>query len=38
MDGYFDHWARVATEIIHISQAVLFYGGSFEYFRDTVLK
>ena len=26
-----------ATEIIHIGQAVLAYGGSIEYFRDTVL-
>jgi NAD(P) transhydrogenase len=27
-----------ATEIIHIGQAVLFYGGSIEYFRDTVFN
>lgn len=27
-----------ATEIIHIGQAVLFYGGSVEYFRDTVFN
>ncbi len=27
-----------ATEIIHIGQAVLFYGGSVEYFRDMVFK
>jgi NAD(P) transhydrogenase len=27
-----------ATEIIHIGQAVLFYGGSVEYFRDVVFN
>jgi NAD(P) transhydrogenase len=27
-----------ATEIIHIGQAVLSYGGSVEYFRDTVFN
>jgi len=27
-----------ATEIIHIGQAVLAYGGSIEYFRDTVFN
>jgi len=27
-----------ATEIIHIGQAVLFYGGSAEYFRDIVFN
>jgi NAD(P) transhydrogenase len=27
-----------ATEIIHIGQAVLFYGGSIEYFRDMVFN
>lgn len=27
-----------ATEIIHIGQAVLFYGGSMEYFRDMVFN
>jgi NAD(P) transhydrogenase len=27
-----------ATEIIHIAQAVLFYGGSVEYFRDMVFN
>jgi NAD(P) transhydrogenase len=27
-----------ATEIIHIGQAVLYYGGSIEYFRDTVFN
>ena len=27
-----------ATEIIHIGQAVLFYGGSVEYFRDMVFN
>ena len=27
-----------ATEIIHIGQAVLFYGGSVEYFRDTIFN
>ncbi len=27
-----------ATEIIHIGQAVLSYGGSIEYFRDTVFN
>jgi len=27
-----------ATEIIHIGQAVLFYGGSIEYFRDVVFN
>jgi NAD(P) transhydrogenase len=27
-----------ATEIIHIGQAVLFYGGTVEYFRDTVFN
>src|SRR5205823_574335 len=27
-----------ATEIIHIGQAVMFYGGSVEYFRDTVFN
>src|SRR3984885_15039104 len=27
-----------ATEIIHIGQAVLFYGGSVEYFHDTVFN
>jgi NAD(P) transhydrogenase len=27
-----------ATEIIHIGQAVLFYGGSLEYFRDMVFN
>jgi NAD(P) transhydrogenase len=27
-----------ATEIIHICQAVLFYGGSVEYFRDMVFN
>jgi NAD(P) transhydrogenase len=27
-----------ATEIIHIGQAVLFYGGSVEYFRDAVFN
>jgi NAD(P) transhydrogenase len=26
------------TEIIHIGQAVLFYGGSVEYFRDIVFN
>jgi NAD(P) transhydrogenase len=30
-------WQR-ATEIIHIGQAVLFYGGSVEYFRDMVFN
>jgi NAD(P) transhydrogenase len=27
-----------ATEIIHIGQAVLYYGGTIEYFRDTVFN
>jgi NAD(P) transhydrogenase len=27
-----------ATEIIHIGQAVLFFGGSVEYFRDMVFN
>jgi NAD(P) transhydrogenase len=27
-----------ATEIIHIGQAVIFYGGTIEYFRDTVFN
>ena len=27
-----------ATEIIHIGQAVIFYGGTLEYFRDTVFN
>ena len=27
-----------ATEIIHIGQAVMAYGGSVEYFRDTVFN
>jgi NAD(P) transhydrogenase len=27
-----------ATEIIHIGQAVMFYGGSLDYFRDTVFN
>jgi len=27
-----------ATEIIHIGQAVLFYGGPVEYFRDMVFN
>jgi NAD(P) transhydrogenase len=27
-----------ATEIVHIGQAVLFYGGSVEYFRDMVFN
>jgi NAD(P) transhydrogenase len=27
-----------ATEIIHIGQAVLFYGGSVEYFRDAIFN
>jgi NAD(P) transhydrogenase len=27
-----------ATEIIHIGQAVLYYGGTVEYFRDTVFN
>jgi pyruvate/2-oxoglutarate dehydrogenase complex dihydrolipoamide dehydrogenase (E3) component len=27
-----------ATEIIHIGQAVLFYGGSVEYFRDMIFN
>jgi NAD(P) transhydrogenase len=27
-----------STEIIHIGQAVLYYGGSIEYFRDTVFN
>jgi pyruvate/2-oxoglutarate dehydrogenase complex dihydrolipoamide dehydrogenase (E3) component len=27
-----------ATEIVHIGQAVLFYGGSVEYFRDIVFN
>src|SRR6185437_8858560 len=27
-----------ATEIVHIGQAVLAYGGSIEYFRDTVFN
>ena len=27
-----------ATEIIHIGQAVLFYGGSVEYFQDMVFN
>jgi NAD(P) transhydrogenase len=27
-----------ATEIIHIGQAVLFYGGLVDYFRDTVFN
>jgi NAD(P) transhydrogenase len=27
-----------ATEIIHIGQAILAYGGSIEYFRDTVFN
>ena len=27
-----------ATEIIHIGQAVLAYGGTIEYFRDTVFN
>jgi NAD(P) transhydrogenase len=29
---------QCATEIIHIGQAVLFYGGSVEYFRDMVFN
>jgi NAD(P) transhydrogenase len=27
-----------ATEIIHIGQAVLYYGGTVQYFRDTVFN
>jgi len=27
-----------ATEIIHLAQAVLSYGGTIEYFRDTVFN
>jgi NAD(P) transhydrogenase len=27
-----------ATEIIHIGQAVMYYGGTIEYFRDTVFN
>jgi NAD(P) transhydrogenase len=27
-----------STEIIHIGQAVMYYGGSIEYFRDTVFN
>jgi len=27
-----------ATEIIHIGQAVMSYGGSIEYFRDTIFN
>jgi NAD(P) transhydrogenase len=31
-------WGQRATEIIHIGQAVLFYGGSAEYFRDAIFN
>lgn len=27
-----------ATEIVHIGQAVMYYNGSIEYFRDTVFN
>ncbi len=31
-------WLLRATEIIHIGQAVLFYGGSVDYFHDMVFN